>query len=59
VLTEQTDKAIAGLLEKLKGKEASLSEFQAANVRIASERFERNARMSSELASRAAELESR
>ncbi len=32
---------------------------QAANLRIAKERYERNTRMSSELASKAAELESR
>lgn len=55
----KTDPAIGKLLQQLDPASPELDQFQAATVRIAKEKFEQNARMSSELASKAAELTSR
>jgi len=55
----KTDPAVGELLKKLKPHSSSLPPFDAANLRIASERFDQTSRMSSALAARQAELESR
>lgn len=46
-------------MKRLEAKISELDPFQSATVRIAKERFEQNSRMSSELASKSAELTSR
>mmetsp|Transcript_64448 Transcript_64448/g.158610 ORF Transcript_64448/g.158610 Transcript_64448/m.158610 type:complete len:567 (+) Transcript_64448:56-1756(+) len=55
----KTDPAVGQLLKKLDPSSSDLDPYQAATVRIAKERYEQNVRMSSELASKAAELTSK